>query len=156
MVLGNSQNDQVNKYITTQIQTASKEQLLLITYDIGIKKCRLAERSLLNKDLEQANENILKAQNVVRELMITLNMEAGGDVASSLMALYDYIYRQLVEANVQKSPDLVAQARGMLEELRTTWEEAIEKLAEERSKAVGVTENEMSSGVTGGGFNVAG
>ncbi|MPN40065.1 hypothetical protein SDC9_187600 [bioreactor metagenome] len=88
--------------------------------------------------------------------MITLNMEAGGDVASSLMALYDYIYRQLVEANVQKSPDLVAQARGMLEELRTTWEEAIEKLAEERSKAVGVTENEMSSGVTGGGFNVAG
>lgn len=31
------------------------------------------------------------------------------------------------------------------EELRTTWEEAIEKLAEERSKAVGVTENEMSS-----------
>lgn len=156
MVLGNSQNDQVNKYITTQIQTASKEQLLLITYDIGIKKCRLAEQSLLNKDLEQANENILKAQNVVRELMITLNMEAGGDVASSLMALYDYIYRQLVEANVQKSPDLVAQARGMLEELRTTWEEAIEKLAEERSKAVGATENEMSSGVTGGGFNVAG
>lgn len=124
-----------DKYRINQIQMASKEQLLIITYDIGIKACHAAERAIDVNDVEQINNNLQKAQAVVRELMVTLNVEQGGEVAVSLMQLYDYMYYQLVEANVKKEISPVKMVRQMLEELKATWIEAINKLkAEAREK----------------------
>ena len=65
-------------YQATQISTATKEQLLLITYDIGIRSCRLAETALEEgeghpQDIDLANREIIRAQDVIRELMVTLN-----------------------------------------------------------------------------------
>ncbi|HCA40759.1 MAG TPA: flagellar export chaperone FliS [Aminobacterium sp.] len=155
MVMNNSRNAQINQYLVTQIQTASKEQLLLITYDIGIKNCRAAELALSKGELEEANSCVLRAQEVVRELTITLDVDKGGEIAENLLSLYDFMYRQLIEGNMKKAPDIISLVRGMLEELRDTWEQAIEKIVTERSEAASV-ENKPSSGLTAGGFNVAG
>jgi flagellar protein FliS len=114
---------------------ASKEQLLIITYDIGIRSCNAAEKAISSNDVEQINTNLQRAQAVVRELMITLNLEQGGEVAASLMRLYDYMYYQLIDANVKKDPVTVRMVRQMLEELKATWVEAITKLkAESKDK----------------------
>ncbi len=123
-------------YRVNQIQMASREQLLLITYDIGIRACFAAEKALEEKDAERVNKHLQKAQAVIRELMITLNMEQGGEIAEGLMRLYDFMYYQLVDANMKKNVELVVQVRMMLEELRATWNEAIAKLkAEAQEKA---------------------
>ncbi|MDR1515079.1 MAG: flagellar export chaperone FliS [Synergistaceae bacterium] len=115
-------------YRVNQIQMASKEQLLIITYDIGIRSCAAAERAIDVNDVEQINNHLKRAQAVVRELMITLNLEQGGEVAASLLRLYDYMYYQLVDANVKKDGVPVRMVRQMLEELKATWVEAISKL----------------------------
>lgn len=126
-------------YQATQISTATKEQLLLITYDIGIRSCRLAETALEGdehqQDLDLANREIIRAQDVIRELMVTLNTAKGGDMAQGLMRLYDYMYQLLVEANVKKLPGNVRAVRTMLEELKGTWEEALMKLLKEYQEA---------------------
>lgn len=122
-------------YRINQIRMASKEQLLIITYDIGIRSCSAAERAIDVNDVEQINFNLQRAQAVVRELMVTLNLEQGGEVADSLMRLYDYMYYQLVDANVKKDAAPVRMVRQMLEELKATWIEAIAKLkVESRGK----------------------
>ncbi len=59
-------------YTENAIRTASREQLLLITYDIGIQSCLAAESALSNHLYDETNEHLKRAQNVVRELMITL------------------------------------------------------------------------------------
>ena len=136
-------------YRVNQIQMASREQLLIITYDIGIRACSAAERAMEGKDVEQINANLQRAQAVIRELMITLNTEQGGDVAHSLMRLYDYMYYQLVDANVKKETAPVAAVRNMLEELKVTWMEAIAKLKVETSeKAQAVPGRPMVAGGT--------
>ncbi|MDR1875101.1 MAG: flagellar export chaperone FliS [Synergistaceae bacterium] len=126
-------------YQATQISTATKEQLLLITYDIGIRSCRMVEAALGEdnkiQDLDLVNREILRAQDVIRELMVTLNTEKGGDMARGLMRLYDYMYQQLVEANIKKEVKNVAVVRAMLEELKNTWEEALMKLLKEYQAA---------------------
>jgi flagellar protein FliS len=121
-------------YRVNQIQMASKEQLLIITYDIGIRSCAAAERAVDVNDVEQINTHLKRAQAVVRELMITLNLEQGGEVAASLLRLYDYMYYQLVEANVRKDGVPIRMVRQMLEELKATWMEAISKLKMETSE----------------------
>lgn len=118
-------------YRVNQIRMASKEQLLIITYDIGIRSCAAAERAIEAQDMEQINVNLQRAQAVIRELMVTLNLERGGDVAASLMKLYDYMYYQLIDANVKKEASSVNTVRRMLEELKATWVEAISKLRTE-------------------------
>ena len=128
-------------YQATRISTATKEQLLLITYDIGIKACHTAENALLGKtnggipDYDLANREVIRAQEVIRELMVTLNKERGGDVADKLMQLYEYMYQLLVDANIKKEPDNIRTVCGMLEELKQTWEEALIKLLKEYQAA---------------------
>ena len=124
-------------YQATQISTATKEQLLLITYDIAIRSCRLAEASLAsdNHDYDQAHREIVRAQDVIRELMVTLNTEKGGEMAQNLMRLYDYMYQLLVDANIKKEPGNVRMVLTMLEDLKSTWEEALMKLLKEYQAA---------------------
>ncbi len=150
-------------YLANKVNTASREQLLLITYDIGIKSCMAAENALETGVYDAVNKNIQKAQDVIRELMVTLRVEEGGEVAQNLMRLYDFMYLMLVEANVSKEREKISIVRGMLEELRTTWEEAIVKLAEEAGieKPVphlqgGAAAKEEARAVPVGGLNIAG
>ena len=123
-------------YQATRISTATKEQLLLITYDIGIKACHAAENAMNSKngstpDFALANREILRTQDVIRELMVTLNTEKAGEMGKNLMSLYEYMHQLLVDANIKKEPDNVILVREMLEELKATWAEALVKLLQD-------------------------
>ncbi|MDR1377493.1 MAG: flagellar export chaperone FliS [Synergistaceae bacterium] len=135
----NKSQDVQFTYQATQISTATKEQLLLITYDIGIRSCRIAEAALgadsKNQDFDLAHREILRAQEVIRELMVTLNTDKGGEMARSLMRIYDFMYQLLVEANVKKKPSNVHTVLTMLEDLKETWGEALMKLLKEYQAA---------------------
>lgn len=138
-------------YEITRIRTASKEQLLLITYDIAIRFCLMAEKDMEKSKLEEAHESLVKAQNAVRELTVSVNPEIGGDFAKNIMALYDFMYRTLVEANVEKNLSKVQSVRSMLEELRDTWKEAFENLKKES-----IQDLPKETVPTGGGVSFAG
>ena len=77
MDVKNGQNAQA-VYLATRVNTASKEQLLLLTYEIGIRACRNAEGALSSGTPEDVNKYVKKGQDVLRELMVTLDMGAGG------------------------------------------------------------------------------
>ncbi len=127
-------------YQATRISTATKEQLLLITYDIGIKACHAAENAMVSKngatpDFALANREILRTQDVIRELMVTLNRDKAGEMGKNLMSLYEYMHQLLVDANIKKEPENVIIVREMLEELKATWSEALVKLLQEYQAA---------------------
>ncbi|MBQ7666323.1 MAG: flagellar export chaperone FliS [Synergistaceae bacterium] len=136
----NNNNNAQFTYQATRISTATKEQLLLITYDIGIKACRTAENALSGKngnspDYDLANREIIRAQEVIRELMVTLNKDKAGEMGTKLMQLYEYMYQQLVDANMKKEPDNIKAVREMLEELKATWENALVQLLQDYQAA---------------------
>lgn len=110
-------------YRTTQIQTASPADLLLLLYDGAIKWCKQAEAYLDNGQGELAHKALLKGQDIIDELVISLDFSAGGEIAQGLYQLYDYMRRRLIEANIKKEKELVAEVVAMLQELRETWAE---------------------------------
>lgn len=121
-----SGNEAQITYRVNQIQTASREQLLLITYDIGIGAIKVAKEALRDGKNEVANRELQRAQAVIRELMSALDVSAG-EWATALMSLYEFMYGQLVKANVEKDPNIMDSVRSMLEELRALWQEVMEK-----------------------------
>jgi flagellar protein FliS len=56
--------------------------------------------------------------------MVTLDMKLGGEMASGLMKLYDYMYRRLIEANIKKDAAIATEVLGFAEEIKETFEEA--------------------------------
>ena len=112
-----------NIYKQNQIKTASPKDLVILLYEGAIKKIRLAELALEDKRLDLVNENLIKAQDIISELSNTLNMEAGGEIAESLAALYDYLLNELYQANVHKDEEKMILVREKMGELLESWKE---------------------------------
>ena len=99
-------------------------------YDEGIKNITLAlegmpEGKVAAENIERIHQYILKAQDVITELMASLNMESGGEIAENLLSLYSFFNQQLFQANMQKDPAPLVTVRGMMMELREAWQHVV-------------------------------
>lgn len=110
-----------NVYRNNQVLTAPKKKLVIMLYDGAIKNLKLAEIATEDKNLEDINRYLIKAQDIIMELMNTLNFEAGGDIAKNLYQLYDYMYFKLVRANIDKDVENIIEVKRYMEELRDAW-----------------------------------
>jgi len=79
---------------------------------------------MLAKHIEEKNTNLLKAQNIIRELMVTLNMDY--EISQQMFAMYDYILNRLIEANIQNSVAYLDEVEGLVTEFRDTWKQVIQ------------------------------
>jgi flagellar secretion chaperone FliS len=116
-------NTPLDAYRQVQIKTANQGRLILMLYDGAIRSIDMALDALPEKQrrYELVNTSIIKAQDIVGELMASLDFERGGDLARNLFALYVYMNRQLLEANLRKIDKPLADVRRMLADLRSAW-----------------------------------
>lgn len=121
------------QYQNNSVNTATPQELTLMLYNGLIKFLKLAQQGMEEKSIEKANNNIIRAQDIITEFMSTLDMQY--DVSSGLMAIYDYMNRRLIEANVRKDKSIVEEVIGYAEELRDTWAQAM-KLAKQQTVEV--------------------
>jgi len=110
-------------YKSNTVFTATKEELTLMLYDGALKFCNQALLALEKKDVEKANTMIMKVQAIIREFQITLDKKY--EVSGQLNSLYNYIYNQLVLANLKKDTEILLEAKEMIRSLRDTWKEAM-------------------------------
>ncbi len=121
-------NNGYNQYKQNSINTATPEELTLMLYNGLVKFIMQAQNGIEEKNLEKANNSIIRSQDIIREFQVTLNMKY--EVAHSLALIYDYMYRRLVEANIKKDRDILEEVLGFAKELRDTWAQAM-KLAKQ-------------------------
>lgn len=123
----------VQKYKTTQVQSASKEKILLMLYEGAIKFMKLALKAIDEKDIAGRGLNIGRAFDIVNELNNTLNHEVGGEVAASLEQLYMFVNDQLTKSNATGQRKPLEDALKVFETLYSGWVEAIEKMKREEN-----------------------
>lgn len=115
-----------NPYATYQEQsvfTASQADLTLMLYNGCIKFLSRAELAMQRKDVPGANDALLRAQDIILEFMATLDMQY--DISHQLMALYEYLRRRMIEANLRKEVTIVQECLSLVTELRDTWAKAV-------------------------------
>ncbi len=131
-------------YRETRVKTASPGQLVVMLYDEALKQCdkaiELAGEGAKPKPehIERINAALGKAQDVITELMASLDFDAGGEIAQNLFSLYVWFGRELLEANIAKDTARVRSVRGMLAELRAAWAEVALKAQGGSASSVGV------------------
>ena len=128
----------LSTYKETKIKTASQGQLLIMLYDEAIKQL---DRGLDLLDMNNSGKKdparielfgkaITKTQDILTELMVSLDFEQGEDVAKNLFALYTWFSRELLEASIKQEAVRILTVRTMLNELRTAWHEIAKMAAE--------------------------
>ncbi len=111
-------------YQRTQVETADQGKLLLMLYEGALRFLGQARIALQENNGEEANNSLVRAQEIIAELMASLDLEAG-DVAVSLFRLYEYMHYQMVQANIKKEAPLLDQVEAMLIELKEAWSNAL-------------------------------
>ena len=122
-----------NAYKKASVNTLDQNKLIIMLYDGAIKNASFAVEHMKSGEIEKVHNCLIKAKNIVTELMATLNMEKGGDVAKNLQSLYSYMFSQLIEANMEKKTQPIVVVIDLLKELRVAWVE-INKKSKTQSK----------------------
>ncbi len=116
-------NNPYQKYRQNQVETATPEMLVLMLYNGSLKFIKEAQEAIQAKEIEKANNRIVRVQKIVSELMLSLKLEE--EVGKSLYLLYDYMHTRLVEANIKKDARILLEVEAMLGELKDAWQGAV-------------------------------
>jgi flagellar protein FliS len=112
-----------DQYKETQVTTANQGKLIVMLYDGAIKFLNIAIENMASpRTYDVANTNIIKAQDIVTELLLSLNMKEGGEISQNLFNLYMYFKKALLDANIAKNPELIKPVVTNLRSLRDAWD----------------------------------
>jgi flagellar protein FliS len=122
-------------YRETRIKTASQGQLIIMLYDEAVKQLDhsldLMDKNKEGKrnpaSIEAIGKGILKTQEIVTELMVSLDFDQGGDIAKNLFSLYTWFNQQLLEANIENDARRILIVRNQINDLRSAWTEIVAK-----------------------------
>lgn len=115
------------QYQQNAIKSASPGELTLSLYNGAVKFIKQAMMAVDEKNIEAANNTIIRTQDIISYLMDTLNPDY--EISNNLMALYDYMNRRLTEANIKKDKSILEEVLGLVEELRDAWGQAVKLTA---------------------------
>jgi flagellar protein FliS len=122
-------------YLKTKVFTATPEQLQLMLYDGAIRFGEQARVALEAKNYEQSYLNIARVQRIITEMQSSLKHDLAPELCGKMASLYNYIYRRLVEANIEHNLKSLDEALGLLRYQRETWTMLMDKLGKTKAAA---------------------
>jgi flagellar protein FliS len=122
-------------YLKTKVFTATPEQLQLMLYDGAIRFGEQARAALEAKNYEQSYNMIARVQRIITEMQSSLKHDVAPDLCKKMASLYNYIYRRLVEANIEHNITSLDEALNLLRYQRETWTMLLDKLGKTKAAA---------------------
>jgi flagellar protein FliS len=113
--------DGITTYQDNAVNTQSKGRLIVMLYDGAIKFMKLAIMEMEKNNYEAKGRYINKALDIINELNVVLDMDAGGEIAGNLRKLYLFMNNQLSQANIKCDPQKVRDVIKLMEELNRGW-----------------------------------
>lgn len=114
-------------YQKTNINTASQGRLVVLLYEGAIKHLKTAltfieaDGSMKPSNIEDFGSHLQKAEAIITELQVSLDMEKGGDVAKNLMSLYVFFNEELIAANISHDQNKINFVLTKMNELADSW-----------------------------------
>lgn len=115
-----SHYSQVDRY--TGVIEADSHQLVQMLLEGALGRIAVAKGLISHHETAKKGEAIGKVISIIGGLRSSLDMDAGGDIATNLDNLYEYMERQLVRANLENSIDILDEVASLLREIKTGWE----------------------------------
>lgn len=118
-----------SNYRQSHVETADPAELIVMMYNGALKFLRKGKKAIENKNIEEANAMLGRVQDIIAELMTSLDLESG-ELAGNLFNIYEYMHYLLMQANVKKDAALLDQVESMLIPLKQAWDQNRQELKE--------------------------
>ena len=109
-------------YQKAAVSTIDQRKMIVMLYDGAIKFLSIAVEKLGKEDIYAAHTNMVRGKSIIAELLASLNLEEGGEIAANLRRLYAYMFGELIDANLEKNPKRIMTVIELLKELRSGWQ----------------------------------
>ncbi len=123
------------RYKTVQVKTSTPGELLIMLYDGLFRFMDEALVAMRADDRARAGDRISRAHEILSELAATLNKSAAPELCENLEALYFFCMHRLVEANLYRDPERIAECKRVLEPLREGFRSAVQETLQMRQAA---------------------
>ncbi len=133
-----------NPYLKTKVMTAGPAELRLMLFDGAVKFAEQGRQGLAAKDYEAAYNGISRCQEILAELMNSLDPKHAPDLCRKLSGLYAFMMTRLMTASSERDPEIVKEVLSLLEFERETWIMLLAKLAAEKAAAEPMTHGTVS------------
>lgn len=117
-------NNPMQIYKTNQMTTATPAELTLMLYEGAIKFIKRSKLAIENRQIEQAHQNIQRVQDILTELIVSLNRDI--PISNDFLKMYEYMQTRLLEANIQKSIEILDEVEDFFVQFRDTWKQVME------------------------------
>ncbi len=107
------------QYKNNKVLSASGPELTLMLYDGAIRFLNIADVAIEKNDIQKAHDNIIKTEKIIEYLWNTLDMQY--EVAKDFENMYSYISRRLIEANMTKDREIIAEVNKHMHAIRDNW-----------------------------------
>ena len=115
-------NAYANVGLETGIASASPHKLIVMLYDGALVALLSAKTNIAAGNIAAKGSAISKAISIIDNgLRASLDKNAGGEIATNLDALYDYMSRRLLHANLKNDVTIIDEVHGLLADLRGAW-----------------------------------
>lgn len=114
---------QLSEYRNVEVNTSDRVKVISMLYDGAINFIKVARKRMELGDIAGKGLYIGKASSVVGELLSSLNMEEGGEIAKNLSRLYDFVMDRLINANMKNDQKALDEAEKVLDVLRSAWKD---------------------------------
>lgn len=113
-------------YRQRAVETASPGKLVVMLFDGAIRFLQQGKAALEAGSYEKANNQLLKVQDILSELMVSLDLSQG-EIAENLYKLYDFYLHEVIKANIQKNAVYLQPVEDFLRDYRDMWNEVAKK-----------------------------
>ena len=137
----------VRAHYAQSVVTTTPERLVTMLYDRLVRDLVAAEQAIVDADIERSNAELKHAQEIVIELLHSLDTKAWA-AANQLSTLYAWLIEQLLQANVRKDAEQVRACRELIEPLAEAWHLAAGRVAaQQHARPVASTAPSSSAAV---------
>jgi flagellar protein FliS len=148
------QSSAQGSYLETEVRTATPQKLRLLLIEGAIRFAEAARYAWQKNDFEEGCEAMIRSQNVVTELMTSVNRDDNPELAKKVIGIYLYVFRTLLDAAMNHDEQKLDDALRVLQEERKTWQEVCEKLGNQQPPPQQATPQEGPASTTNGGPHV--
>lgn len=113
------------KYKENSIMTASPGEITLMLFEGCCKALKKAKFALEEKNIQESSNNLLKSQDIVMELMNSLDFNY--EISRNLFKSYEYVYHELIEINITKDAQRIVPIIDIMSGYYETWKEVVKK-----------------------------
>jgi flagellar secretion chaperone FliS len=108
-------------YKEQSILTATPGQLVVMLYDGCLRFLHQAAFAMRDGDMAVSGNRLSRAEAIIDELLTTLDLEQGGEIASRLQGIYVFCNRHLLEARTDRDAEKIEKVSELMGELRESW-----------------------------------